>query len=106
MRLKIVRTPISRRGPMACFMALWKRGAKRKAMPISARHFSAISGLSSMATPSSCSKSALPQRLDMARLPCLATGMPAPATTNAAVVEMLKVWAPSPPVPHVSMTGG
>ena len=35
--------------------------------------------------------SALPHRLEMERLPCLATFTPAPATTNAATVEMLKV---------------
>ena len=40
---------------------------------------------------------------ETARLPCLATGTPAPATTNAVVVEMLKVCSPSPPVPQVSM---
>ena len=87
-------------------MALWNRGAKRKVMPTSARHASALSGLSSIATPSACRRSALPQRLDMARLPCLATGTPAPATTNAAVVEILNVWEPSPPVPHVSIILG
>ena len=36
------------------------------------------------------------------RLPCLATVTPAPAATMAAAVEMLKVLAPSPPVPQVS----
>jgi len=35
-------------------------------------------------------------------LPCFATWTPAPATTNAATVEMLNVPAQSPPVPHVS----
>ena len=48
------------------------------------------------------STSALPHREDAARFPCLATGHPAPAATSAAAVEMLKVPAPSPPVPHVS----
>ena len=48
----------------------------------------------------------LPHLLDAARLPCLATGTPAPATTNPAVVEMLNVWAPSPPVPQVSTVRG
>lgn len=38
----------------------------------------------------------------MARLPCLATLSPAPATTKAVVVDTLKVPAPSPPVPTVS----
>ena len=42
---------------------------------------------------------------DAARLPCLATGTPAPATTIAATVEMLNVPLRSPPVPHVSTTG-
>ena len=45
---------------------------------------------------------ASPQREDTARLPCFATVTPAPATTNAAVVEMLNVCRPSPPVPQVS----
>ena len=38
----------------------------------------------------------------MARLPCLATLSPAPATTKAVVVDTLKVPAPSPPVPTMS----
>ena len=45
---------------------------------------------------------ALPQWLETDRLPCLATGTPAAATTKAAVVETLKVPEPSPPVPQVS----
>ena len=40
-----------------------------------------------------------------ARLPCLATSTPAPATTIAPIVEMLIVPDRSPPVPHVSTTG-
>jgi hypothetical protein len=36
------------------------------------------------------------------RLPCLATGTPQAAVTNAAAVLMLKVCDPSPPVPQVS----
>ncbi len=35
-------------------------------------------------------------------MPCFATMMPAAATTKAVVVEMLKVFMPSPPVPQVS----
>ena len=35
------------------------------------------------------STSAEPEREEIARLPCLATGTPAPATTKAAQVEML-----------------
>src|SRR5438477_475281 len=55
-------------------------------------------------TPSAARTSALPLRLDAARLPCLTTGTPAAAITRAAVVLMLNVPAPSPPVPHVSST--
>ena len=40
--------------------------------------------------------------LDAARLPCLTTGAPAPAITTAAIVEMLTVFARSPPVPTMS----
>ena len=43
-----------------------------------------------MLTPSASNTSALPQRLDTERLPCLATGTPQAATTSAAAVEMLK----------------
>ena len=57
-----------------------------------------------MLTPRASSRSALPQRLETERLPCLATVTPLPATTKAVVVEMLKVPAPSPPVPQVSTT--
>src|SRR4029079_15417866 len=62
-----------------------------------------VSGDASIFTPSSLSTSADPEREEMARLPCLATGTPAPATTKAAQVETLNVPLPSPPVPHVSM---
>ena len=57
-----------------------------------------------MPTPSASNTSALPQRLDTERLPCLATRTPAPASTSAAAVETLMVPARSPPVPHVSKT--
>ena len=53
------------------------------------------------ARPSASSTSAEPHRLVAERLPCLATRQPAPAATNAAVVETLKVGRP-PPVPAVS----
>ena len=54
-------------------------------------------------TPSACSTSEAPDFDDSARLPCLATGTPAAATTIEAAVEMLSVSAPSPPVPTMSM---
>ena len=56
----------------------------------------------SMTTPSASSTSAAPEDDDAARLPCLATGTPAAAVTTAAIVEMLTVCAPSPPVPTMS----
>lgn len=57
-----------------------------------------------MFTPRASSTSAAPHLLEAARLPCLATGTPAAATTRAAVVEMLKELEPSPPVPTISST--
>ena len=58
----------------------------------------------STTTPSASSRSAEPQAEEAARLPCLATGTPAPATTSAAIVKMLTVLERSPPVPQVSTT--
>jgi hypothetical protein len=55
-----------------------------------------------MFAPSASSTSALPDCEDTARLPCLATRTPAAAHTNIEAVEMLKVCAPSPPVPTMS----
>jgi hypothetical protein len=63
-------------------------------------------GARSNGMPSAPSTSALPERLDAARFPCLATGTPAPATIRAAPVETLIVPCPSPPVPQVSNTSG
>ena len=58
-----------------------------------------------MTTPSSSSRSAEPHAEDAARLPCLTTRAPVPATTIADMVEMLTVCARSPPVPQVSTAG-
>ena len=44
-----------------------------------------------MLTPRASTTSALPQRLEKERLPCLATRTPQPATTNAVAVEILNV---------------
>src|SRR5215469_4846795 len=62
-----------------------------------------VSGAHSILTPSAVSTSAEPERDEIERLPCLATGTPAPATTKAAQVEMLYVPLASPPVPQVSI---
>ena len=74
-------------------------------MPTSRIARAASSGESEMWIPSSSSRSALPHCAVMDRLPCLATCTPAPATTKAAIVEILNVDPPSPPVPQVSSSG-
>src|SRR2546430_5836360 len=73
-----------------------------KPMPASATQRPTCSGLMSILTPSEESTSAAPEREDSARLPCLATGTPAPATMNEAQVETLTEPEPSPPVPTTS----
>ena len=60
------------------------------------------SGCRSSEAPRASSTSAEPLLDDTPRLPCLATFAPAAAATNIAVVEMLKLCAPSPPVPTIS----
>jgi len=76
-----------------------------KPKPISSMQVATSSGESSISTPSASSTSADPERLVAERFPCFATGQPAPAAINAAVVEMLKVVGP-PPVPAVSTRPG
>ncbi len=71
-------------------------------MPTSSTVAATASAGSEMATPRPSSRSAAPHLLDAARLPCLTTGAPAPAITTAAMVEMLTVFARSPPVPTMS----
>ena len=73
-----------------------------KPMPASATQRPTCSGVRSILTPSEASTSAAPERDDSARLPCLATGTPAPATMNEAQVETLTEPEPSPPVPTTS----
>ena len=58
-----------------------------------------------MLMPEASRKSAEPQSEDAARLPCFATLMPAAAATSAEIEEILKVLAPSPPVPTISRVG-
>ena len=101
-RLNAVRTPSSRRGPTAWRVEAWKAGAKRKVQPVSSRQRCTAAVGASTFTPSASSTSALPQLPLAERFPCLATFTPQAATTREATVEMLKVPAPSPPVPQVS----
>ncbi len=98
----MVRMPISRRGPMACFIAPCRAGAKRKPMPSWSMQVSTLAGVMSRLTPRASRTSALPQSDETLRLPCLATRTPQAATTRATVVEMLKLLVPLPPVPQVS----
>src|SRR5262245_37229724 len=77
-----------------------------KPMPASRMHSPICSGESSILTPKAESTSAAPDRDDKARLPCLATGTPAPATIRAAQVEMLNEPEASPPVPTTSIASG
>src|SRR6516162_9581219 len=105
-RLKIVRVPSSTRAGATWRVALWWRGAIRKPRPISHRQRRTIAKSASILTPSAVSTSADPDREESARLPCLATGTPQPATTSALAVEMLKLPEASPPVPQVSIAPG
>ena len=75
-----------------------------KQIPVSFNTVSFCSAVSATSTPSFSRTSAAPLRLDTLRFPCFATGTPPAATTNADVVEMLKVPTWSPPVPTISMT--
>jgi hypothetical protein len=88
-RLKMVRVPSSTRGPATCRMAPWWRGAIMNPIPASRIACSTTGNSASMFTPSCARTSAEPDREDRLRLPCLATGTPAPATTIAAAVLML-----------------
>ena len=99
-----MRTPSARRSPARRASTGWYAGAKMKQHPAARRHRCTPSGSRSIFTPNRSSTSAAPTRPLTARLPCLATGTPAAAATSAAPVEMLKVPAPSPPVPAVSST--
>ena len=60
-------------------------------------------GSRSIRIPRASNTSAVPHCEDAARFPCLHTGTPAPATTNAAIVEMFTECDLSPPVPTMSI---
>jgi hypothetical protein len=59
-------------------------------------------GIGFMFAPQASRMSALPEEEETLRPPCLATRAPAAAATNMEAVEILKVCAPSPPVPTIS----
>ena len=92
-----MRAASSRRTGAAWRIAGWCACANRKPKPSSSIDRSIRSGASSRSNPSASSTSAAPVAEDAARLPCFATPAPAAAATSAAAVEMLNVFAPSPP---------
>ena len=100
--LNTVRKPSSLRIAPTYFIELWYFCAKKKHMPTSFKSSTHCSGLCWMLTPSASRQSAVPHWDEAARLPCLATFMPPAAATRAEVVEILKLWALSPPVPTIS----
>ena len=102
--LNTVRKPSSRRMAPTYFMEVWYFCAKKKHMPASRSSSTQRAGLWLMFTPRASRQSAVPLLEEAARLPCLATFMPPAAATRAEVVEMLKLWALSPPVPTISNT--
>jgi hypothetical protein len=74
-----------------------------KQIPISFSAVSETEGRADTLTPKALKTSALPEVLLAALFPCLATGNPEAAITNAAAVETLNVFALLEPVPAVSM---
>ena len=100
--LKTVLKPSSFRMAPTYFMEVWYFWAKKKHRPTFSRSFTQVSGLCSMLTPRASRQSAVPHWEEAARFPCFATFMPPAAATRAEVVEMLKLWALSPPVPTIS----
>ncbi len=100
--LNVVGAPSSDRAFAAYRRAGWNFTAKQKVMPASSATSTTRCGGSSRLTPSLPRTSEEPLADDEARLPCLTTLAPVPATTIADMVEMLTVLAMSPPVPTMS----
>src|SRR5512137_1341361 len=100
--LKNVLTPSSLLGTDTFFMDSWNRGANMKPRPDDLMHSSTCAGGRSIGTPSADNTSADPDRLEIDRFPCFATGTPTEAVTNEAAVLMLNEFDPSPPVPQRS----
>ncbi len=100
--LNVVLMPSSRRGTAAWRMAGWKAAEKQKVMPASTPTSATRAGGRSSLIPSASRTSAEPDCDEAERLPCLATGAPAPAATIAAIVEMFTDIERSPPVPTTS----
>ena len=98
--------PTSERTPATWRMAGWKVLAKAKPRPEVRTVSATCSGGAAMGTPTTSSRSKLPEVDEALTLPCLQTVAPAPAATKQAIVEMFNAWAlrPAvPPVPTMSM---
>ena len=104
-KLNAVPMPRSRRGTAVWRKDGWKVWAKQNVMPASDATSTTRSGGSDRSTPRASSTSAEPDDDDAARLPCLTSRTPAAAATIEDIVEMLTVWARSPPVPTMSRLG-
>lgn len=104
-RLNTVLTFNVRRKGATALRAGCQPTANKNAIPTSENAAKTFSLGAFRLTPSASNTSAEPTRLDAERLPCLATGTPDAAATKATAVEILKVEAPSPPVPQVSIAG-
>ena len=72
-------------------------------MPALTKAFSTISFSTITFTPLADNASAAPDFELKFLLPCFATVTPAPATTKAVAVDILRVPIPSPPVPTMSI---
>ena len=101
-RLNTVRTPRLRRRGARPTRAGCQPGANRNVTPALERAATTCSWGACSCRPSPSSTSAEPTRPLALRLPCLATWAPQAAARKATAVEMLKLSAPSPPVPQVS----
>ena len=93
-----------RTGPTAA-KAGWYCGASMKAAPWRRTPSAKRSGGKSIRTPSASRTSAPPLLEVMPRFPCFTTAAPQAANTNRAVVDTLKRWSWSPPVPQMSIAG-
>ena len=99
----IVGMPKLRRAGMMYFMAGCIFFAKRKTIPVCSKTLPKLAASKSRLIPRASNTSAEPDLEEMERLPCLAILIPPPASTKAAVVEILKLKDLSPPVPQLSI---
>ena len=101
--LKTVGTASSRRGTAVWRIPGWNTGAKQKAIPAAATHGATAAGRQVDGDAERLEQVGRPAGRRRGPVPVLDhRHARRPATTRAAIVEMLTVLARSPPVPHVS----